>query len=199
MRKEEKEKLTNHSNEYISVGITDDGIAYNAFAIPWDSASNAYNMRLPDVFIEPDDLKDEEIMSLIHSKKVIGCYCWSALEDFDFLSTFPDAEDVNIFKGENLRNIDFVKSLKELHMLFIKDAKLDNMDAILEIPKSDRQFIHMKNIGLYNCEVEDVSAFSKKEHKFYEFIVWNKKESRERNKWNVVSALKRKIYEIESE
>lgn len=196
MRKEEKEKLLNHKSEYISIGITDEGIAYNGFAIPWDSTSNAYNMRLPDVFITPDDLNSDEIMSLIHSKKVIGCYCWSALESFDFISRFLDIEDVSIFNGESLKNIDFVKPLKELHLLFIKDAKLDNIDAILEIPESDRQFAHMKNIGLYNCVVEDVSAFSEKEHKFYEFLVWNKKENREAEKWKVISALKRKCYEI---
>jgi len=199
MRKEEKEKLLNHKSKYISIGITDDGIAYNGFGIPWESTSNAYNMRLPDVFITPDDLNDEETMSLIRSKKVIGCYCWSSLENFDFVSHFSDIEDVNIFKGENLKNIDFVKSLKELRMLFVGNAKFDNIDAILEIPKSDGQFIRMMNIGLYNCEVKDLSTFLEKEHKFYEFLVWNRKEKIERKKWQVVSALKRKIYEIESE
>ena len=196
MRKEEKEKLLNHKSEHISIGITDDGVAYNGFSIPWESTSNAYNMRLPNVFITHDDLNDEEIMGMILSRKVIGCYCWSSLENFDFVSHFSDIEDVNIFKGEKLKNIDFVKSLKELRMLFIGNAMLDNIGAILQIPKSDRQFIRMMNIGLYNCEVKDLSTFLEKEHKFHEFLVWNKKEKLERKKWGVVSALKKKVYEI---
>lgn len=197
MRKEEKEKLLNYRSEYISIGITDDGIAYNAFSIPWESTANAYNMRLPDAFITPDDLNNEEIMNLILSKKVIGFYCWSALETFDFVSSFSDIEDINIFKGENLVNLDFVRPLKELRMLFIKGANLDNIDAVLNLPQSKRQISHMKSIGLYNCEVKDISRFSEKEHKFNEFLVWNKREKRERKKWMAISALKRKLYEID--
>ena len=197
MRKEEKEKLLNHKSEYISIGITDDGVAYNGFSIPWESSANAYNMWLPHVFITPDDLNNEEIMNLIFSKKVIGCYCWSALEDFDFVSAFLDIEDVNIFKGENLTNLDFIRPLKEFRMLFIKDTILDNIDAVLDSPQIKREFPHMKSIGLYNCEVKDISRFSEKEHKFNEFLVWNKREKLERKKWMAVSALKRKVYEID--
>lgn len=196
MKKEEKEKLLNHKSEYISIGITDDGVAYNGFSIPWESTANAYNMRLPNVFITPNDLNNEEIMNLILSKKVIGCYCWSALETFDFVSSFLDIEDINIFKGENLTNIDFIKSLKELRMLFIKDAKLYNIDAILDIPQSKMQFPRLKSIGLYNCQVKDISAFLEKEHRFNEFLIWNKKGELKRKKWEIVSALKRKCYEI---
>ena len=196
MKKEEKEKLLNHKSEYISIGITDDGVAYNGFSIPWESMANAYNMRLPNVFITPNDLNNEEIMNLILSKKVIGCYCWSALETFDFVSSFLDIEDINIFKGENLINIDFIRSLNELRMLFIKDANLYDIDAILDMPQSKRELPRLKSVGLYNCHVKDISMFLEKEHRFKEFLVWNKIGELERKKWEIVSALKRKCYEI---
>ena len=198
MLETEWEKLENRQGDYISIGISVDGTPITAFSVPWESTTNAFNMKTPDVFISPEDLSDKKIMDKLSSFKVLGCYIWAPLEDYTFLSSFKDIWDLSIKNGENIKNLDFLLELHECRMFYVENMKVHNIDVILKLKEENASIFgsDLRCVGLYNCEVEDLSAFTTKKHKFNEFLVWSKKEKSERKKWEVVSAFKRKCYEI---
>lgn len=99
MIKAQYDKLKSRSSEYLSIGITSGGEPRNTIGVPWEGTAHAFNMRTPDVYLSPEDLQDEEIMQLLESYKVIGCYIWVALEDYNLLARFKDLQDINIKLG----------------------------------------------------------------------------------------------------
>ena len=72
------------------------GEPINAVGILWESTANSFNLRTPDVFLSREDIPNTEIMSLLKSYIVNGCYIWVSLDDYSFLTCFKDLEDINI-------------------------------------------------------------------------------------------------------
>lgn len=197
MFESEREKLLNRTSEYLSIGITEGGVPRNTIGVPWEATAHAFNMRTPKVYISPEDLHNEEIMSLVASYKVTGCYIWAPLDDYSFLARFKDIEDINIKNGNAIHDLSFLAELYECRMLFLQNAKLKNLDVILEVKKQSKSvFCCLRCIGLDNCEVEDLSAFENEKLHFSEFLIWKTEGSNERDRWNVVSAGKRRYYEF---
>jgi len=118
----EREKLFSYEEKFISIGITRSGNPLGAISVPWESTANAFGMRLPNVYITPDDLADEEIMQAIRSKEVVGCYVFTALTDYSFLSTFTELTDLNIYNGKAIKKLDFLLPLKKCRYFFLGDA-----------------------------------------------------------------------------
>ena len=191
----EKQKLLDKSGDYISIGITSDGVPLNVISVPWRKTVHAYNMKIPDVYISPQDLEDEALMGLLSECKVIGCYIWATLESFGFLQRFQEVRDLNIIGGSNITNLDFLIGLKKCSMLVLHDAQLENFDVILDA-RDYGVWNVFKCVGLYNCHVRDLSRFEKEKHNFFEFLVWNPKSKNERERWNVISADTFGYYEI---
>lgn len=90
-----------------------------AMGIPWESTGQAYNMCTPNVYIAPEDLQDEKIMKTVTSYKVLGCYIFAPLEDYNFLSKFEKLQDLYIANGENIRDLSFMENLTKCRMLFL--------------------------------------------------------------------------------
>lgn len=198
MIESEREKLSNRTSEYLSIGITNGGVPRMTVGVPWESTTYAFNMRPPKVYLSPEDLNDEEIMRLLTSYKVIGCYIWAPLDDYSFLARFKDLEDLNIKNGDAIRDLEFLTELQECRMLYLQNAKLKNLDVILSVKKNSQAvFGCLRCIGLDNCEVEDLSAFESEDVHFSEFLIWNPKGRNERDRWRVVSASTRRYYEFE--
>ena len=197
----EKEKLFNKDCEYISLGITHDGAPKEIICVPWEKTAHAYNMKIPDVYISPEDLADSQVMDKLACYKLIGCYVWVSLTDYGFLSRFPYIRDLNIIYGDAIEDLDFLYDLKECSMFFLKNAKIKNLDVILDVKATNKNSIFggFRCVGLYNCLVEDLSRFEKEKHSFSEFLIWNTKQKNEREKWKVVSASTWRYYEIENE
>ena len=86
MLESERNKLNNRESEYLSIGITQGGVPRVTIGVPWEATAHAFNMRTPNVYLSPEDLQDEEVMVLIESYKVIGCYIWAPLTDYGFLA-----------------------------------------------------------------------------------------------------------------
>lgn len=197
MLQSEREKLENKAGEYLSIGITEGGIPRGSIGVPWVATTQAYNMRLPDVYLAPEDLQDEALMARIGQHRVIGCYIWAPLEDYSFLSRWKDLEDLNIKNGDAIRDLDFLAELTECRMLFLQNAKLKDLGMILEVKKrSKAMFGCLRCIGLDNCVVEDLSDFERENLRFSEFLVWNPQSRNERDRWSVVSAHTRRYYEF---
>lgn len=194
----ERNKLNSRKSEYLSIGITPGGMCLTAVGIPWETTASAYNMRIPDVYLSPEDLQDEEMMRLLESYKVIGCYIWTPLDDYSFLARFKDLQDICIYYGDAIRNLDFLSELYDCRMLYLHNAKLKNLDVIVEVKKKSKDsFGCLKCIGLDTCEVKDLSVFKTEKVQFLEFLVWKPKGSNEKGRWNVISAMTKRYYEYE--
>lgn len=197
MTEEEKKNLLSINKEYLSIGITEGGESYNAISVPWERTGNAYNMRTPDVYLAPEDLEDSEIMELISKFKISGCYIWTPLRDYSFLSSFKYMFDLNIKWADNMKNLDFLKEMYHCYMLFLHNAHLENIDVILDVKKSGKTvFGAFECVGLCNCYIDDVSRFEKEHVRFNEFLVWNDEDRNERARWDCIDASFKKYYDM---
>lgn len=197
MIESERNKLENRESEYLSIGITQGGVPRTTIGIPWEATVHAFNMRTPNVYLSPEDIQDEEIMGQLESYKVIGCYIWVPLSDYSFLARFKDLQDINIKNGDAISNLSFLAELYECRMLYLQNAKLKNLDVIVEVKKnSTAMFGCLRCIGLDNCVVEDLSVFEIEKVHFSEFLIWMPEGSNERSRWSVVSAGTRRYFEF---
>lgn len=197
MIESERNKLENRESEYLSIGITQGGVPRTTIGIPWEATVHAFNMRTPNVYLSPEDIQDEEIMGQLESYKVIGCYIWVPLSDYSFLARFKDLQDINIKNGDAISNLSFLAELYECRMLYLQNAKLKNLDVIVEVKKnSTAMFGCLRCIGLDNCVVEDLSVFEIEKVHFSEFLIWMPEGSNERSRWSVVSAGIRRYFEF---
>lgn len=191
----ERKKLLDRKSEYSSIGITEGGIAKSVIHIPWESTAQAYNMRLPNIYISPEDLADEAIMHMIMAHKVIGCYVWIPLDDYTFLSNFTELEDLSIIHGDNIRSLDFLQGLSECRMLFLHNAKVDDLNVLIDLNhKQQNVFGGLRCVGLVNCEVRDLTIFEREKHFFAEFLVWEHKPNKKR--WEAISAGRKTIVDL---
>ena len=183
MTETERNKLFDENcPEYIGIGITFDGGRVGSIGVPWEHTTTAFNMKTPDVYLCPSDVFDEDIMAELKKHKVVGCYIFTSLEDYGFLSQLKDLRDVFICYGENLRDLSFLSELNDCFMIYIEDAHLKNLDFILEQKKY--KFIRMRwCIALYNCIVEDNSAVKDDNAFISELLVWNKKKDVDFDTW----------------
>ena len=189
----QKEKLLNFEHTCIGIGITSDGVGYSMFNIPWESTAHAFNMRTPDIYFAPEDMYDPEIIELLGKYKVIGCYIFTEMEDYSFLEQFTDMQDLHIRYGKNLKNLSFMKNMKEWFMLYIEDAHLDNLDAAFD-REEKRCGFYSYCVGFCNCKIEDVSAIAKSGVRLSELLIWNTRKDMDYEKWKGISALTKRCY-----
>lgn len=196
MLESERNKLNNRESEYLSIGITQGGVPRVTIGVPWEATAHAFNMRTPNVYLSPEDLQDEEVMVLIESYKVIGCHIWAPLTDYGFLARFKDLQDINIKNGDAICNLGFLSELYDCRMLYMQNAKLKNLNMIVEVKKnSTAMFGCLRCIGLDNCNIEDLSVFETEKVHFSEFLIWKPEGTNERDRWNRVSAGTKRYYE----
>ena len=192
MIESEKKKLLERNNEYLSIGITEGGEDRDVTSVPWERTAHAFNMKVPNVYLSPEDLSDEEILKKLHGYRVIGCYIYAPLENYDFLKTFPEIRDLYIERAESLTDISFISTLCDCDMLFLEGARLKNLDALVEAKKAKHGiFGSLRCVGLYSCKIEDVSSLFTVS--FSEFLVWSTGEA---ERYKGVPAGTNRYYEI---
>ena len=49
MTEKQIQRLENHKNKFLSLGITKNGEGYDIIGVPWEKTCNAFNMHMPDV------------------------------------------------------------------------------------------------------------------------------------------------------
>ena len=195
LESERKKLFDRKEGDYLSIGISEGGEHYNKYRVFWRYKVNALNMKLPDFYLAPEDLCDEEIMSQLAKHTVIGCYINTPLQDYSFLSRFPKIRDLNIARGENIKSLDFISVIEECRMLFLSDAVLENIDVLWDMNANRESFFEkLTNVALFNCEVEDLSVFEREGYSFLEFSVWSAKQ--DRSKWEKVKATKWGYFEL---
>ena len=159
MIESEKKKLLERNNEYLSIGITEGGEPRDVTSVPWERTAHAFNMKIPNVYLSPEDLRDEEILKTLHGYRVIGCYIHTPLDDYAFLGEFGEIRDLYIECAEGLTDISFLGNLCECDMLYLEGASLKNLDPVVEMKKRVRGlFGGFRYVGLFGCKIEDVSS-----------------------------------------
>ncbi len=198
MLKNQREVLENHKSECISIGITKTGDSYAMIPVPWENTASAYNMKIPNVYISKDDLNNPEIVEKIKQYKVIGLYIDVPLDDYSFLKDFPDIMDLNILNAANVLDLSFLESLTQCRMFYIEGAKLKNLNSIVRIKTEEINKnifdLSLVNIGLCNCNIEDISGIDNQKFFFSEFLVWGNKN--EEHRWKNIRAGNFNFFEL---
>ena len=195
MVKSQKEKLLNLAGGPISIGIINAGEMPKVVPIPWEGATQSFEVRQPDVYLTARDLNNAEILNLLDLSRVVGCYIWAPIEDYSIISRFEYLEDLCIKNADFMQNLNFLSSLKCCKMLYLQGAKLNDLNKIIELKKANKEnFKYLSCIALDNCEIEDVSIFEKEEIHFIEFLVYKSKGKNEKSRWKNVSAVRRRYY-----
>ena len=159
MLKSEREKLDRSESEFLSIGITENGERHGAIGIPWESTAHAFNMRLPQVYISPDDINDRALMERLTSYKVIGLYIWAHLPDYSFISGFKLLQDVSIKNGDAIEGLDFLSDLTECRMLYLQNARLKDLEVIASLKRNAGAAMgRVRCLCLDNCRVSDISC-----------------------------------------
>ena len=193
-----KNSLFTNKSEYLSIGITENGESVSIISVPWEKTAHAFNMKMPSVYITPKDLYDPQIIEELSRRKVIGCYIFTKLNDYSFLSSFKEIRDLSIKYGDNVRDLDFLIGLGDCRMLYLENAKLKNLDTLVKVKKeSTSPFSCLSCVGLYNCTVEDLSIFERENVHFSEFLVWNynKNSADSKDRYTHISANTRKYFD----
>ena len=192
MIESEKKKPLERNNEYLSIGITEGGEPRDVTQVPWERTAHAFNMKVPSVYLSPEDLRDEEILKTLHGYRVIGCYIHAPLDDYAFLGEFGEIRDLYIECGEGLTDISFINNLCECDMLYLEGASLKNLDPVVEMKKRARGlFGGFRCLGLFGCKIEDVSSLFTVS--FSEFLVWSTGEA---ERYKGIPASTFRYYEI---
>lgn len=195
MLDEERTELENWKSEYISIGISEDGDSrVGAIPVPWEMTAHAYNMKIPDVFIAPEDLKDNDLMDKIKSFHVVGCYVFTQLDDYCFIAEFSDMRDVYIIDGVNVKDLSFLSNLKDWRMLHLERARLKDLKPILQSSLLERMWAGFC-LSFAGCTVDDVSALYEVKQ-ISELIIIGEDDDAERAKWRKVPAHTHRYYTI---
>lgn len=186
MLESERERLNNRDSEYLSIGITEGGQRYSSFSVPWEQTAFAFNMKLPEVFLEPEDLKDEKLMEQICSFHVVGCYVLTSIDDYSFISRLPDLFDIYLANATELKNLSFLSELGNWSMLYIDGAHLQDLNAIAESAKIKR-FFPAYCFSFVECQIDDISALNSVP-RISELIIVGEDVESERLKWSAIPA-----------
>lgn len=197
MIQSEREKLYSSKKKFLSIGITKTGEPLNAIVIPWSQHSSAFNMRTPDIFLCEEDLYDGEILSQLKSLTVIGLYAFCALKDYNVLGYFSDLQDIFLKEAYNLRDLSFMANMPDWFMLFIQGATLPNLDPLIRT-EGFKKTRHSYCLGLYDCQVKDISTLLSSDLHPYELLIWNKWSKSENARWRKVKALIYHYYRLDS-
>lgn len=197
MLQSQKEILEKLNGDYFGIGITQSGEPYGPIAVPWDSMASAFNMKTPQVYLSPEDIKNPEIFAILKNSQVVGCYIFDPLEDYSFIAEFTELRDVFIMCGGNITDISFMKNLKEWFMFYIEDAHLQNLEPLFPTQEK-RAGIFPYCVGFGGCEIEDISALETPEIYLSELIVICPKGANERERWQNIRCGDFGYYEYES-
>ena len=189
MQEEFMKRLEGKKADYIYLGITEDGKSRLTIPIPWEQTAHAMNMLMPNVYLSREEVSDPEIMKyLISHTKVRSCYIFKFLENYEFLSNFAEMEDLEIYRGNHITLLSFMRNMKSWMMLHIENARLKNLEEAFPEDRKIDFFLPMC-LSLQACEVEDLKEaveFTRKKS-LAELIICRKKSQRdERERWKEV-------------
>lgn len=193
----ERDKLYSCKKKYLSIGVTRTGDPLSAIAIPWSQHSSAFNMRTPDIYLCEEDLYDGDILSQLENFTVLGLYAFCSLSDYSALERFSDLQDIFLKEAYNLKDLSFMSNMSGWFMLFIQGATLPNLDPLIHT-EGFKKMRHSYCLGLYDCQVKDISSLINSNLRLYELLIWNKWSKVENERWRKANALVYHYYRLDS-
>lgn len=184
MIESQRKKLSTHPHKILSIGITADGTPPRSVGVPWQATVNAFNMRIPDLYLAPEDLMDEALWRELQRFRVNGCYSFCPLEDYSFLARLPQLQDITICRGEKLRDLEFLRSMEDWFLLHIEDAVLDDLAPLF--PDGRRRGMGSTCVCLSGCTVADLSALEQEGVRLSELVVLMPQGADQRDRWKNV-------------
>lgn len=193
MIESQREKLNTYPHQYLSIGITADGSPRRSGWVPWQSMANAFNMRTPQIFFTPEDMADEAIWEELSRFRINGCYIYCPMTDYSFLERMPRLQDITIFEGGGLRNLDFMRNMEDWFQIHVEDAVLENLDPLF--PNGPRKGIHSYCVCLAGCTVKDFSALVHPNIYLCELVVLMPEGANDKERWKTVRCGKYSYFE----
>ena len=173
MLQDQYEKLvkTAEENGYLSIGVNADGTPVKGGIIPWERTVSAFNMRPPQLTVSAADLNDVTVTGLLEKCRVVGCYIFEGLDDYSFIEKLGDIRDLFILHGDKIKDLYFLRQLRDLFMFYIEDASLPDLRPLIEVC-GEGAGGPGKCFGFRNCRVEDTSALKDIRFTLSELLIW---------------------------
>ena len=182
MLESQRQKLTEYPHKYLSIGITEGGEPRFSGWVPWQNMGNAFNMRTPQIYLAPEDLTDEALWVELGRFHINGCYIFCPLTDYSFLYRLPELQDLEIYKGGALRDLRFLRGMKDWFQLHVEDAVLKDLTDLF--PNGKHRYSCC--ICLSGCTVNDISALTQEDIWLSELVVLMPEGANDRDRWKAV-------------
>ena len=131
-------------------------------------------MKIPKVTITAEDLKSEAVMNYLKKCRLIGLYCFTPLDDYEFIAEFPAIRDLFIRYGDNIRSLSFARNLPDLYMIYLENARLDDLQPLIDNfnGKDKEKILPAVCMAFYHCHVSDTSGLQESDFITGELLVW---------------------------
>ncbi len=173
MQNEQFELLMKSAGEgaYISIAVNEDGHPVKGGSIPWERTLSAFNMRTPSIALSAADLQDPSIMAALQKCRVNGCYIYTVLPEYAFLTVMKDLNDLFILHAENMHDLSFLREQTELFMFYLADARLPDLKPLIDLCNAGN-CPPGKCFGFRNCSIDDLTALSEIRFVLSELLIW---------------------------
>ncbi len=196
MLADQRKLLDDPNLPYISLGITENGIPRQAISVPWDFTPNAYNMKVPNIYIGPEDLKDPLIMDKLVAEQPITVYTFVPLEDYSFLSHFHELQVVFIRQGNALHSLDFLAGCPNWYQLLVEDAQIPTLDPLFP---NGRKGLRSYCLNFIDCQIGDISSLKQEGIFLSELHILQDLGTNEKDRWKTVRCSKFRYNEYDRE
>jgi hypothetical protein len=174
------DQLMDPQLSYLSLGITADGVPVTSISVPWASTTNAYNMKIPNVYIAREDLENQKIMDRIRELSPIGVYTFVPLENYGFLEDFHDLQVVFIREGKALDNIEFLKNCPNRLQLLVEDATIPTLEPLF--PKDQKRILPLC-LYFIDCNIGNIEILKQDDIYLSELHVLQNNGTNEKDRW----------------
>ena len=110
-----------------------------SYRFPWKSDVPCFNFRMPEecILVEDiDKITDKDNIETL----VIGC----DLDSYDFISDMVNLRFLYIYKGGNVKDLDFVEKLVHLEQLYIVDTHLSDLSPLYPLAMEKERFMRIE-------------------------------------------------------
>ncbi len=107
-----------------------------SFGFPWRSDVPCFNFRIPEECVLASDvhkITDKDNIETL----VIGC----DLDNYGFISDMVNLKFLYIYKGGNVKSLDFVKKLVRLQQLYIAETHISDLSPLYLLAKEKEELM----------------------------------------------------------
>ncbi len=107
-----------------------------AYGFPWRHDSNCYNFRVPEECVTADKISSIEDFEDIENL-IIGC----DLDDYGFIGKMINLRQLYIYTGENINDIEFLRTLLKLDYLYIEGSHIESLEPLIALMNEQKRLL----------------------------------------------------------